>query len=645
MKISLVIERYVHTIKYFMYGIILGFIFPVTATLLDIHLQDLPHSFSSVIHVQAHSRLHWLIDTAPIIVAILAAFVGYGKDEVVALNKSLEALVARRTHRLESKNNLLKSEIESRKNTELELMKAKESAESAATAKSQFLSTMSHEMRTPLNAIIGLSGLLVDTKLNNEQTEFINTINKSGENLLSIINNVLDYAKIESGKLELEEVEFSVADLIEDVLDLTSATNIGQNVELLYSITDSVPSYVFSDLNRIQQVLVNLVMNATKFTEEGEILVSVDSTPISNESLELTFSVKDTGIGIPKDKINNLFEKFNQVDASTTRKYGGTGLGLAISKILVELMNGTISVKSEEGVGSEFTFNVEVERSDKKQNALKPHTLKGKSIFILDDNDTNLYILRAQCEKAGMEVTTFSNPLDVIASINELKNFDIGILDMQMPKKDGIQVAHTIRKKYSKTELPLVLLSSMMEITNAEHREHFNLYLTKPIKRTRLLKNIERVFANVAGVHRTIEKEISATAQPIRKLKVLIAEDNIINQKVAGKMIERLGHNFDVVANGKEALDMVSMINYDLILMDMEMPIMDGLVATREIIKIKDELPSLPIIIAMTANAMEDDRKRCLDAGMHDFLPKPVTLQKMDEMLKIWFSEKVVSTV
>src|SRR5690554_5798557 len=389
MKISLVIERYTHTINYLLYGIIIGFLFPVTATLLDIHLQELPFRFSSIIKVQAQSHLHWLIDIAPIAIGGLAAFVGYGKDEIVALNRNLEALIARRTNRLESKNNLLKSEIEARRATELELVKAKEVAEGAASAKSQFLSTMSHEMRTPLNAIIGLSGLLVDTKLNNEQAEFINTINKSGDNLLSIINNVLDYAKIESGKLELEEVEFSVADLIEDVLDITSATNIGQNIELLYNMSDNVPPYVFSDLTRIQQVLVNLVMNATKFTEEGEILISVGSKAKSNDILELTFSVKDTGIGIPEDKIDNLFEKFNQVDASTTRKYGGTGLGLAISKILVELLNGSISVKSKEGVGSEFTFIIEVKKSDKKQRILKPYTVNGKSIFILDDNDTN----------------------------------------------------------------------------------------------------------------------------------------------------------------------------------------------------------------------------------------------------------------
>ena len=426
MKFSSTSEKYKNTFTYTLYGMLFGFVFPFVATLFDIGLKDLSFTLASISKVQVTNHLHWIIDTAPIFLGLLAALAGYRKDEVEASNRELEQKVAQRTKRLESKNVLLKNEIESRKKIELALVKAKEVAEEAAKAKTQFLSTMSHEIRTPLNAVIGLSGLLVDTKLNNEQAEFVSTINKSGENLLGIINNILDYAKIESGKLELEEVELSIAYLIEDVLDIVSATNVDYNVELLYKIPETVPAYIIGDTTRIQQVLVNLVRNAIKFTDEGEIVISVDFEKSREEEQKLIFEVRDTGIGIPGNKLDDLFEKFSQVDASTTRKYGGTGLGLAICKRLVELMGGTISVSSEEGVGSAFTFSIDVKKSDKKELTLQPESLKGKKVFILDDNDTNLYILRAQCEKAGMSVTTYSNPLDVIAAADELKMYDLG---------------------------------------------------------------------------------------------------------------------------------------------------------------------------------------------------------------------------
>ncbi len=640
MKFSSTNEKYRNTFTYTLYGILFGFVFPIAATLFDISLKDLPFTIASISKVQLTNPLHWIIDSAPIFLGLLSALAGYRKDEIEASNRELEQKVAQRTKRLESKNDLLKSEIENRKRTEIELVKAKEVAEEAARAKTQFLSTMSHEIRTPLNAVIGLSGLLVDTKLNNEQSEFVSTINKSGENLLGIINNILDYAKIESGKLELEEVELSIAFLIEDVLDIVSATNVDYNVELLYKIHENVPAFIIGDTTRIQQVLVNLVRNAIKFTEEGEIVISVDCEKNTEEVQRLVFEVRDTGIGIPEDKLDDLFEKFSQVDASTTRRYGGTGLGLAICKKLVELMGGTIIVSSEIGIGSAFTFSIDVKKSDKQQLTLNPESLLGKKVFILDDNSTNLYILKAQCEKAGMDVTTYNNPLDVIDDLDELKMYDLGILDMQMPNKNGAEVAEVLRKTYSKTELPLVLLSSIMEMANNEQRHQFNLYLTKPIKQTHLLNNLARVFGNVSGVLRSEEKEKYSDLGVGKKLRVLVAEDNIINQKVAGKMLERLGHVYDVAANGAEAIEMCRMIDYDILLMDMEMPVMDGLEATKELTKIKNELNKFPLIIAMTANAMAEDQKRCLDAGMKDFLSKPVTLQSMQEMFMTWFGVK-----
>lgn len=616
-------KNYQNTIAYTLFGMAFGLSFPVIATFFDMSLSSLPFSLESIVKVQLNNPLHWIIDTAPFFLGSAAAFAGYSKDQVVNLNLGLEKKIEERTEGLKKKNK--------------ELTEAKELAEAGARAKTQFLSTMSHEIRTPLNAVIGMSGLLSDTELNREQQDFVHTINKSGENLLGIINNILDYAKIESGKFELEEFEFSIAHLIEDILDLISATEFDKHIELIYHIDEEVPDFVVGDITRIQQVLVNLVRNAIKFTDQGEIVIHVGKRAEDKDRVSLVFQVKDTGVGIPDEKQDRLFQLFSQVDASTTRKYGGTGLGLAICKRLVELMGGSISVESVFGKGSTFEFNVSLKSSSKTLKTFKTINLQGKSVFILDDNDTNLVILKSQCEKAGMQVETFQDPLEVLEDVEVLKEFDLGILDMQMPEKNGIQVSEVIRGKYSKGELPLILLSSIMDLGNIEDRKKFNLYLTKPVKQTHLLHNLERVLGNVEKSIKSKEKSTSLILD--RKMKILLAEDNVINQKVASKMLERLGQACDVAGNGKEAVEMCKLITYDLVLMDMEMPEMDGLQATQAIRKSSKENQSM-IIIAMTANAMEEDKKRCLAAGMNDFISKPVKLEALHESIYKWFPDK-----
>ena len=530
----------------------------------------------------------------------------------------------------------------------LQLTEAREKADAANIAKTEFLSTMSHEIRTPLNAVIGLTGLLSETQLDEDQEDYVRTVRLSGENLLSVINDILDFSKIESGKMELEMQSFALTDPIEDVFDLMSSSAHSKNIELLYYIDKNVPSGIISDVTRLRQVLVNLINNAIKFTESGEIFVSLAKVGSSPKGAKIQFSVRDTGIGIPEERMDRLFQSFSQVDASTTRKYGGTGLGLAISKRLIELLGGEIWVESEVGKGTTFFFTIEAKAADLPVEELEYKSLnfRGKKIFVVDDNETNLKILRLQCENWGLEVETCAYPQKAIQILKERDDFNLAILDMHMPEIDGITLAREVRKFRTEKELPFVMLSSVADNIEDHEKKIFNTYLTKPVRPHRLGQTIRLVINSQSNSENIVSFPPKKKADPYenhnRNLRILVVEDNMVNQKVAGKILNKIGYKADFANNGLEGVKAISMIRYDLVFMDVQMPEMDGLTATREVIKLYPDRKDRPVIIAMTANVLKEDRERCVDAGMDDFISKPVKVEVVDQKIREWFYKEGV---
>ncbi|MCB8939472.1 MAG: response regulator [Ardenticatenaceae bacterium] len=567
-----------------------------------------------------------LFTTTTLLFSYIRFYVRRANQSVLVSSQAL----AQRNEELENIRVQLEKEVKVRT---AELTAAKETAEKASMAKSEFLANMSHEIRTPLNAVIGMASLMLDTDLTPEQKEFAATIRSGSSSLLGIINDILDFSKIEAGKMVLEEQPFFLRACLQDALELVAPNAIKKQLELLYQVDPALPAMFLGDISRVRQILVNLINNAVKFTLQGEVVIFVTNHAQSDGSHLLHFTVRDTGIGIPEDRLSVLFESFTQVEVSTSRMFGGTGLGLAISKRLAELMGGTLWVESKPGIGSNFHFTVRLHTEPSpEQPHLSPEQpiLRGKSVAIVDENATSRKILRDQLVYWDIEAHLFANGSTANQWL-KTHNADALVLDLQAPMMSGTMLSDAMERVPAFTKIPLILMSTSVRRPSLPEKFPIVAYLKKPIHPASLYDALLQIFGgsdHPAEPPQDKSGEFDKTMGVRHPLRILVAEDNKINQVVLLRMLERLGYRADIVSDGQEVLVALERQIYDVVLMDIQMPNLDGVAATR-LIHERWPAPQRPRVVAMTAYALKGDRERYLALGMDEYISKPIAVNEL----------------
>jgi signal transduction histidine kinase len=567
-------------------------------------------------------------------------------QEVARRLDQLEVMVRQRTAELQDANDRLRHELVQRSHLEAELAAARDKALAAAEAKSIFLATMSHEIRTPRNGVIGMTGLLLDTHLLPEQREYADVVHKSGETLLALINDILDFSKIEANELTLEDLDFELRMAVEDVLDLMAEKATAKGIELVCLVQPDVPTWVGGDPGRLRQILTNLVGNAVKFTECGEVVVLATLEEKTDDAAVVRFEVRDTGIGIKPEVRSRLFQVFSQADSTTTRKYGGTGLGLAISKQLAEMMGGSIGVESTPGQGSAFWFTVRLETRQSPPNLIESD-LPGVCVWRVlgvDDNASSRLLLESLLSTWGLDVTCVADGPTALACLRDAVRmgspYTLVILDGKMPGMDGWELAHAIKADADLRSLRLVMMSSLGQRGNEEAARGAGIaaYVTKPLRQLQLHDRVLSVLNASADPTDMplITPHSLGENQAQMRARVLVVDDNVVSQKVAARMLEKMGCHVDVVASGREAVEALSRLPYDCVFMDCQMSEMDGYQATAAIREREDTSGAHVPIVAMTANALEGDVERCLAAGMDDYVSKPVRAKELHDMVQKW---------